>query len=63
MAVFGNFQGGELKVWPDDTRQCTPDRLPSHQTTTLNVRDQLLLFDGTKAHQALPAQGKRFSVL
>eukprot|EP00975_Prorocentrum_lima_P039415 8282904-Prorocentrum_lima.AAC.1 len=63
MAVFGNFTGGELKVWPNDTKQCKPDRLPTHPTTTLSVRDKLLLFDGTKAHQALPAQGKRFSIL
>eukprot|EP00975_Prorocentrum_lima_P036238 7623934-Prorocentrum_lima.AAC.1 len=63
MAVFGDFTGGELKVWPDDTRQLTPDRLPDHQATSIDVRHKLLLFDGTKAHQALPAQGTRFSVL
>eukprot|EP00975_Prorocentrum_lima_P033912 7123410-Prorocentrum_lima.AAC.1 len=63
MAVFGDFVGGELKVWPDDTKQHTPDRLTSQQTTTIDVRHRLLLFDGTKAHQALPAQGARFSVL
>eukprot|EP00975_Prorocentrum_lima_P010523 2235871-Prorocentrum_lima.AAC.1 len=63
MAAFGDFEGGALKVWPHDTKQHTPDRVPSQNTTTIDVRNHLVLFDGTKAHQALPAHGTRFSVL
>eukprot|EP00975_Prorocentrum_lima_P037871 7967821-Prorocentrum_lima.AAC.1 len=62
MAVFGDFEGGALKVWPDDTKQHIPDQLPSHNATIVDVRNHLLLFDGTKAHQALPAHGTRFSI-
>eukprot|EP00975_Prorocentrum_lima_P062099 12883763-Prorocentrum_lima.AAC.1 len=63
MAVFGNFAGGQLKVWPNDTKQTEPENLPPHPTTTVDTRGKLMLFDGTKAHQALPATGKRYSIL
>eukprot|EP00975_Prorocentrum_lima_P030917 6489597-Prorocentrum_lima.AAC.1 len=63
MAVFGSYTGGELKVWPRDSgRGSLGDIRPEH-ATTIDTHGALLLFDGSKAHQALPATGKRFSVL
>eukprot|EP00975_Prorocentrum_lima_P042231 8874169-Prorocentrum_lima.AAC.1 len=63
MAVFGEYTGGELKVWPNDSGRGQPgDLIPEH-ATTIDTHDVVLLFDGSKAHQALPADGKRFSVL
>eukprot|EP00975_Prorocentrum_lima_P020672 4350358-Prorocentrum_lima.AAC.1 len=54
MAVFGNFTGGELRVWPKDTKELQAHQLLASQAVDIDVRGQLILFDGTKAHQALP---------
>eukprot|EP00975_Prorocentrum_lima_P034369 7225957-Prorocentrum_lima.AAC.1 len=63
MAVFGDYTGGELKVWPTDSGRGLPSDLSPHDATTIDTHDVVLLFDGSKAHQALPAVGRRFSVL
>eukprot|EP00975_Prorocentrum_lima_P012324 2611843-Prorocentrum_lima.AAC.1 len=63
MAVFGDYTGGELKVWPRDNRCQRPRDLSAQDANTVDTHDVLLLFDGSKAHQALPADGRRFSVL
>eukprot|EP00975_Prorocentrum_lima_P000024 7545-Prorocentrum_lima.AAC.1 len=63
MAVFGNCTGGELKVWLADSGRGPPSDLSPQDATTIDTHDVVLLFDGSKAHQALPAVGRRFSVL
>eukprot|EP00975_Prorocentrum_lima_P063103 12889480-Prorocentrum_lima.AAC.1 len=59
MAVFGSVTGGELRVWPKDTKELRAPQLPASQAVDIDVRGQLILFDGTKARQALPAEGTR----
>eukprot|EP00975_Prorocentrum_lima_P068271 12919741-Prorocentrum_lima.AAC.1 len=63
MAVFGDYEGGELRVWPTDTRKGAAAALSVQEATTIDTHQALLLFDGSEAHQALPATGKRHSVL
>eukprot|EP00975_Prorocentrum_lima_P023369 4914505-Prorocentrum_lima.AAC.1 len=63
MAVFGDYEGGKLRVWPTDTRRGPASALSPQDAITIDTHHTLLLFDGSKAHQALPATGKRHSVL
>eukprot|EP00975_Prorocentrum_lima_P042246 8877086-Prorocentrum_lima.AAC.1 len=39
MAVFGDYTGGELKVWPRDAGNRMPGALSPHRATTIDTHD------------------------
>lgn len=63
LAAFGNFQGGELRYWPDDDKSVGVEKLPSKGSMVIDVRKHLLLFDGQRCHEVLPFKGERYSLV
>ena len=60
--AVGDFVGGEVLFWRDDTRSTGVEGLRIEDATTLDVRDWQI-FDGTKAHETLQFSGKRVSAV
>eukprot|EP00975_Prorocentrum_lima_P048792 10208134-Prorocentrum_lima.AAC.1 len=52
-----------LRVWPRDTRKERATALNLAHAQEVDTHGKPLLFDGSKAHQALLAHGDRYSVL
>mmetsp|Transcript_21164 Transcript_21164/g.68467 ORF Transcript_21164/g.68467 Transcript_21164/m.68467 type:complete len:731 (-) Transcript_21164:396-2588(-) len=64
IAAFGEFTGGELNYWPeDDKTKATLDKLRQEDRKTLDLRRQLLLFDGNRGHSVEDFQGERYSIV
>lgn len=64
--AFGDFQGGELLYWPRDPgpRNC-PDLSAFEETDAekLDVHKSFQLVDARNAHEVLPFQGERYSLV
>lgn len=61
--AFGKFKGGRLQYFPNDDKSMDLENLPSTDTVTLDLRKQMALFDGRRAHQVEPFQGERYSLV
>lgn len=63
--AFGEFAGGELRYWPEDTglRSKALDCLSHSDAHVFNIMKETVLFDGRKAHEVDPFCGERISVV
>mmetsp|Transcript_25583 Transcript_25583/g.59418 ORF Transcript_25583/g.59418 Transcript_25583/m.59418 type:complete len:282 (+) Transcript_25583:125-970(+) len=61
--AFGNFTGGELSVWPEDDKSSGLSALPAKAKQTIDIRKNLVLFNGNTAHEVNAFTGQRFSVV
>jgi len=61
--AFGDFTHGELNYWPSDSGKGDLESLKEKDKLKLNIRDNLLLFDGNRGHFVNPFQGERYSLV
>lgn len=63
--AFGEFSGGELMYWPGDRpeKRLKLEELSARDLVTLDVKENLVLFDGNRAHEVCPFDGERYSVV
>jgi len=62
--AFGKFTGGTLSVWPEDNKQeGKPHQLPEKMKQTVDIKKNLVLFNGNTAHEVNDFEGTRFSVV
>lgn len=61
--AFGDFEGGLLRYWPDDTKG-TLELLQEEASTVLDIHKKPELIDGNRAHMVEPYTGdERFSLV
>merc|ERR1719291_712960 len=66
LAAFGEGKGGELRYWPDDDKSVSHkelEKLPVSKSMTVDLRKNLLLFDGQRCHEVLDWSGERYSLV
>lgn len=66
LAAFGDFQGGELRYWPDDDGKVSRDqlqKLPASGCMTVNLQENMLLFHGQRCHSVKEFRGERYSLV
>lgn len=61
--AFGDFKQGELNYWPSDDKKGPLEELKAKDKVTVNLKDNLLLFDGNRGHYVNPFKGNRFSLV
>jgi len=64
--AFGNFKGGELNYFHSDKGGKRGKHLPNpndKNKATVNIKDNLLLFDGNRAHYVNAFKGERYSLV
>lgn len=61
--AFGDFQSGELCVFPNDDKSRGLDNLPKEDRIECCIKDNLVMFNGNSAHEVNDFVGKRFSVV
>jgi len=61
--AFGDFEGGRLKYFPNDDKSTELEDLPSTDMVALDLRKQMALFDGRRAHQVEAFKGERYSLV
>jgi len=61
--AFGKFEGGELNYWPADSKKGDVENLAPADKTTLSIKDNLLMFDGNRAHSVNDFSGERYSLV
>jgi len=61
--AFGNFKGGELNYWPSDNKKTALEDFAAKDKITVNLKDNLLLFDGNRGHFVNSFKGNRFSLV
>jgi len=61
--AFGDFKGGELNYWPADDKKTPLEELKKADKITVNIKDNLLLFDGNRGHYVNKFQGERYSLV
>jgi len=61
--AFGDFKGGELNYWPSDDKKKDLEQFDHKEKVTVNIKDNLLLFDGNRGHYVNKFQGERFSLV
>jgi len=61
---FGKYQHGELHVFPSDDRAIKDEsKLPESDRVTLDIRNNLAMFNGNSAHEVSDYEGDRYSVV
>jgi len=63
LAMFGDCKGGELRYFPDDDKSQKVDQLSVKDSMTVDLKRNLLLFDGQRCHEVLPFEGERYSLV
>jgi len=63
LAAFGEFTGGELRYWPDDSKSLKVEKLAVKDRMTIDISKELLLFDGKRCHEVAPFKGERYSLV
>jgi len=65
LKCFGNFEGGQLRYWPDDpARGSDLSLLKEEDARVLDASGpEAVAFDGRKAHEVVPFTGERFSLV
>merc|ERR1740123_71776 len=61
--AFGDFHGGDLNYWPSDDKKLPLEEFDQSKKVTLNIKSNLLLFDGNRGHFVNPFQGERYSLV
>lgn len=61
--AFGDFTGGELNYWPSDNKKTPLEDFDDREKVTVNLKDNLLLFDGNRGHCVNPFEGERYSLV
>mmetsp|Transcript_33829 Transcript_33829/g.93450 ORF Transcript_33829/g.93450 Transcript_33829/m.93450 type:complete len:722 (+) Transcript_33829:93-2258(+) len=61
--AFGDFTGGELNIFSQDDKSRSLDCLPLEDKMKVNLRSQLMMFNGNSAHEVDDFTGNRFSVV
>lgn len=61
--ALGNFSKGELNYWPADDMKTDLEDLKAKDKIVVNIKDNLLLFDGNRAHHVMPFKGERYSLV
>jgi len=60
---FGNYEKGELNVFPSDDRAVTDlDKLPKGDCVTCDIKNNLVMFNGNSAHEVNDYSGDRYSI-
>merc|ERR1719399_1424810 len=61
--AFGKFKGGNLGYWPEDDKSQPLEKLRAEDRVTFDLSQNLVLFDGNRAHEVDEFQGERASVV
>merc|ERR1719464_2212103 len=61
--AFGNFEQGELSVFPNDDKSCQLEQLPEEDRVVCDIKKNLCMFNGNSAHQVADFTGRRFSIV
>jgi hypothetical protein len=61
--AFGKFSGGELNYWPSDDKNTPLEDFDPKAKVTMNIKDNLMLFDGNRGHFVNSFKGERFSLV
>jgi len=62
--AFGNFQGGNLKYWPEDDKKTNLESLREEDAEVLDVQNTTAFMDGNRAHEVEAFTGdERFSLV
>jgi len=61
--AFGDFQHGELNYWPSDDKKGPLEALKEEDKVAVNLKDNMLLFDGNRGHYVTPFTGERYSLV
>lgn len=61
---FGDYEKGELNVFPSDDRAVTDlDKLPQSDRVTVDIKNNLVMFNGNSAHEVNDFSGNRYSIV
>ena len=66
LLALGSFTGGALRVWPEDSGATDVGKLKVADAKVVELEHQKgepYLFDGNCAHEVLPFEGERFTVM
>jgi len=61
--AFGEFCGGDLNYWPSDDKKLPLEDFDESNKVTINIQNNLLLFDGNRGHCVNSFQGERYSLV
>lgn len=61
--AFGDFSGGQLYYWPEDSGGSKVQTLPQAEREVLDLQKNLVLFNGNCAHGVQPFCGARYSLV
>lgn len=61
--AFGDFRGGELNYWPEDDKKLELDKFDQKKRISLDIKKNLMLFDGNRGHYVNDFQGERYSLV
>ena len=63
VTAIGNYTGGNLLYWEDDDMTMSLDGVSQHEPQVIDLRDQLLFFNGKCAHAVEAFEGTRYSII
>merc|ERR1711920_47771 len=61
--AFGDFQQGELSVFPNDDKSRELEKLPEEDRVACDIKKNLCMFNGNSAHEVADFTGRRYSVV
>jgi len=61
--AFGDFTGGALNYFPNDDKQTHLDDLDLKESVSIDLKNNLTLFDGRRGHWVSPFEGNRYSLV
>lgn len=62
--AFGDFKQGELNYWPSDDKKGPLEALKDADKMTIDLKENMLLFDGNRGHYVNPFEGdERYSLV
>merc|ERR1719491_663262 len=61
--AFGKFTGGQLNYWPSDDKKQPLEDFTDKAKVTVNIKDNLLLFDGNRGHCVSGFKGERYTLV
>jgi hypothetical protein len=61
--ALGVFSGGSLNYWPEDYRRTPPEKLPWQDRISVDLRRNLMMFNGNNTHSVDSFEGERFTLV
>jgi len=61
--AFGEFSGGELNYFPSDDKKKPLEEFDDKDKLQVNIKDNLMLFDGNRGHYVTKFKGERYSLV